>query len=1036
MKRQFSISLLLILFSFGLKAQEIQLDTLVNIEFEGITLKDALHQISQQYSIRFSYSDSKIPVDHIIHASYTFMRLDNILKDLLHTKEINYSIIENQIVLFPFNTKQSITVRGRIIDEQDGEPIPFANISISATNKGTSSNEDGEFEINLTKLPSELLVSHLSHEKKLLYVYNELQELEIRLMPSLITLEGITVRGKMNRNSNYKLVQKAFDKLSKSESEIKYGKAFYRQKSKREEKFTEIFELFYDVKYTADGIKDWAVQEGRYAFQNDNEYDIFLYNKNFTLLSRLFSIQQPDTESYLFPIHTEAKKLFNLELKEIIKFDQRFIAIISFFPKANVTIPAAKGELYIDVDTYQILKVKGTFTDASLDILRFNDPHSNWDNYQLDFQISFIDDNSGKLLMDFIQINHSFEYYFKKEHIGKIKSSSLLTFYEHYVPVKNKKLGGSINFSTSDMNVIDRIGYNADFWMQNPIVMRTPLEEKLILDFEQNESFGAVFINQNEEVVLLPDKKNNEQSRQIISSYESNNAEPASQCLFLRLDKLNYNHGDNLRFAAYILDRWTLKSFVPGSVLTLEIYDAKKQLRLYQKFDINEGTIYGEMNLSDALLPGTYHLNATTNIKDAKPFEKEFSIAYPLQKSTRSPLTYNDVDEQDLVMKFYPESGFILQGVKTKVVYAVHTEDGLPISSIWNFTDSLGTILQTTQSNQLGIGTFEISAERKHSYFLKTQNPGSTIKWMIPKAEKSGLSMKIGKERSKSIQVAVRQKYDTPKGIYLLSVAQGKVFNFQEKRLRESETTVDLPVQHLPGGMNTLIAMDQNGKVLCQRSFFVNPNKLNIQLKSASWKSKRSNRVEMEFQISDQNGLPQDAKLSAVCSAIQQAEFEQQDIRSHLFFNGNAALEKINLNLENDSILLLIDNLMIAFDENDFQHSDIALDKENHSRLALETNNQLEEPVMAEVTVSGNFTSTQSSKTKKTIKFNAKTDLEDQVYWVPSLDIDDRGIATLVYRIKNKTKKIHVDIQGISANGLLGSQNFTIDPHSIKAGIK
>lgn len=1032
MKRQFSISLLLILFSFGLKAQDVQLDTLVNLEFDGITLKQALHEISQQYSIRFSYSDSNIPVKHTIHASYTSANLGDILRDLLHSNEINYSIIENQIVLFPFDSNQSIAVRGIVIDKQDGAPVPFANISISGTYKGTSSNEDGEFEINLSKLPSELLVSHLTHEKKLLYVYNELQELEIMLTPSYITLEEVTIKAKRNLNSSYKLVQKAYNLLSKSESEIKYGKAFYRQKSQREEKYTEIFELFYDVKYNNNGIKDWAVQEGRYAFQNDNEYDIFLYNKNFTLLSRLFSIQQPDTENYLFPINTDVKKLFDLELKEIVKFDQRFIAVISYVPKSNVTIPAAKGELYIDIDTYQILKIKGTFTDASLDIIGFNDENSDWDNYQLDYQISFIDDYSDQLLMDYIRINHSFEYYFKKEHIGKINSSSLLTFYEHYVPVKNKKLGGAINFKTSDMKVIDRIGYNANFWMQNPIVMRTPLEEKLILDFDKNESFGAVFMNKNEEVVLLPDKKNNVQALQLISSYESNYTEPVSQCLFLRLDKNNYAKGDNLRFAAYVLDRWTLKSFVPGSVLTVEIYDDQNQLMLNKKFDIKDGNVYGEMNLSDALLPGKYHLKANTNIRSAQSFEREINIAFKALNSLRSPLAYNDVDEENLVVDFYPESGIILQGVNTKVVYAVHSKDGQPVSSNWQIVDSLGTVLQTTTSKQIGIGTFKIIAQSNHSYFLKAQNSKNKNKWMIPMAIKSGLSMRIDQERARSIRIELNQKPVLPKGIYLLSTAQGKVFCIQEKRMRGSETMMDVPIQHMPGGVNTLIAMDQGGNVLCQRSFFVNPNKLNIELQSVSWKSKRSNRVEMKFQISNQDGMPLDANLTAVCSATQQPGSERSDIRNHLFFSGNAALEKIDLNLENDSVLSLIDDLMIVFHENNYPDSLAVTDKKNDSSQAMAINNSLEEPVLAEVTVSGNFTSQKTSNSKKSVQLNNKPDSEDQVYWIPSLEIDDRGIATIVYRIKNKGEKIHVNIQGISSNGLIGSQNFRIDPHLIK----
>ena len=135
MKLVFSIWFLFTLLTFGLKAQEIKLDTLVDLEFEGISLKQALHKIAQQYNIRFSYSDSKIKADNIIHANYSSCTMDDMLRDMLHSHEINYSIIGNQIVLFPFHKNQQIAIHGKIIDEMTGLPIPFVHIAITGTSK-------------------------------------------------------------------------------------------------------------------------------------------------------------------------------------------------------------------------------------------------------------------------------------------------------------------------------------------------------------------------------------------------------------------------------------------------------------------------------------------------------------------------------------------------------------------------------------------------------------------------------------------------------------------------------------------------------------------------------------------------------------------------------------------------------------------------------------------------------------------------------------------------------------------------------------
>ena len=338
-----------------------------------------------------------------------------------------------------------------------------------------------------------MIISHLSHEKKLVYVYDDSEEVVVTLEPAETTLQEITITARGSKRSPYQIVKKAYDQLSKTRNNFRYGKAFYRQKSNREDKYTEIFEIFYDIKYSSNSIEDWAVQEGRYAFQTDDEYDIFLYNKNFTLLSRLFPVLQPATDSYIIPFNEEVKKLFDLELKNVLKFDDRFIGVIAYIPKTALDIPIASGELYIDLETYQVLKMKGTMTDEKLEIIGFTDSKSDWDNYKLDFEVSFIDDQSGQLLMDFIQIDHQFDYYYQDNHIGKIKTSSILSFYEHYTPAKSKKLGGTINFGLSDMDIIDGIGYNSAFWSKNPVVKRTPLEDELIRDFELNEALVLYF---------------------------------------------------------------------------------------------------------------------------------------------------------------------------------------------------------------------------------------------------------------------------------------------------------------------------------------------------------------------------------------------------------------------------------------------------------------------------------------------------------------------------------------------------------------
>ena len=246
-----------------MKAQEILVDSLVTMTFENIQHEEALNMLYTKYKVQFSYSDSNIEVNDTVNIRFNNMPVKDVLNSLFQNNRINYNFIGNQIVLSPFNPSQTITVKGRVFDKSTGLTVAFANIALARTNRGTTSNEESEFQLSLTKIPSELLVSHSAHEKTVAYVYDDSEELNFELMPSPTTLKDITISARKRGNFNYQLVKKAYKLLKKTRPKMKFGKVFYRQKLNRENEYVGIFEIFYDIKYSKNGIEDWAVQEGQ-----------------------------------------------------------------------------------------------------------------------------------------------------------------------------------------------------------------------------------------------------------------------------------------------------------------------------------------------------------------------------------------------------------------------------------------------------------------------------------------------------------------------------------------------------------------------------------------------------------------------------------------------------------------------------------------------------------------------------------------------------------------------------------------------------
>ncbi|MDZ7604928.1 MAG: hypothetical protein U5K79_04920 [Cyclobacteriaceae bacterium] len=833
-------------------------------------------------------------------------------------------------------------------------------------------------------------------------------------------LKELTVKGRRDKNAYYQLLKNARELITEKRDEWLFGKAFYRQKSERQDRFTEIFEMFYDVKYTRNGIADWALQEGRYAFQNKDEYDVFLYNKNFTLLSRMFSLLQPATESYLLPFHPDAREIFELSLSEIIEYEGRHIAVINYVPHTSVDKPAARGQIYIDFETSEVFKMTGKFTDGSMNIIGFSDSESSWDNYELSFDISFGEHDSGGLKLDYIRVDHNFNYYYKKDFIGKIHTSSFLSFYEHYVPATAKKLGGPVDFKTSDTQTIDRIGYNREFWLQNPIVKRTPLEEKLILDFDKNQAFGMVFLNQEEQVILLPDRKNSEKARKIIEGYEQASDKSPQHRIYLQLDKTRYQPTDKIRFAGYIMDPWTLRPSVTGSVLNIWVSDNSESIVAKKSYDVNHGVSYGELDLT-ASRPGVYMICANLNTDTTCLFRRQ--IAVLPGETNIGPA--DPVTETAIVTKMVaaPEGGLLMADTRVKVIIAGYNDEDEIVPAAWVVTDDSGTQVSLLNSEPDGLEELIFVPQSGKSYYLQQNGIANATRRPLPPVVSEGISLAVTERDRNSLRMEIHQKPAFPREVFILSASAGKVFSVYEKKLTGITTTVDLPTQHLPSGINDLVLLDARGTILAYRQIFVEPASLNIEYISGVWKSRKNHKLELTFRVTNMTGEPNRANLSAVCS--QDSDNVYSEMTTGLLLANSRIPSSLLQHIPQGKLVEVADKLLVLNREfnqkknttsptpHDLPHEDLVL----------------EDKIIAEVSVSA--ISDKPLQRMNKGNENHKMSMDHETIWLPKLLISQDGIAVLDMQA-NPGSALVISIQGLSHYGEIADFREVIHLDSLK----
>ena len=89
-----------------------------------------------------------------------------------------------------FSTGQTTAIKGQLKDAYSNEAIPFANIIIYNTNTGTTSDENGQFELtNLTPGFVQLQISSLGYKTK---ITEQIMVTKNRTIPVSVELEPTT----------------------------------------------------------------------------------------------------------------------------------------------------------------------------------------------------------------------------------------------------------------------------------------------------------------------------------------------------------------------------------------------------------------------------------------------------------------------------------------------------------------------------------------------------------------------------------------------------------------------------------------------------------------------------------------------------------------------------------------------------------------------------------------------------------------------------------------------------------------------------
>lgn len=769
-------------------------------------------------------------------------------------------------IVFSVGHAQNIEISGKVIDAESKKRIAFANIALKEIYKGTASNALGEFSFKVDSLPVILLITHLSFEPLEILV-EDTTPLIIELNPGKLLMDELVIKGKGNSEFAYNLVNKAFHKINNHFGNNQYGKAFYRQISKNGDDYSELYEIFYDTKYSSNGVEDWAVQEGRYALKLSTA-DSFIYNKNFTLMVRLLTIVQPKTEDLVMPVSASVREEFFLTTERIMSVDNRKVAQISFVKKENVTIPAMEGELWIDVESYEVLKLIGTIANDKLKFISLKGKSGSWKDYKVTCEIAFKKtDGDKKLALDYMLLGQNFDYYVDGVFANKLETRSFFSYYEYYTPPKRKKLGGRLlRFNQRDSDILDNIGYNQLFWDENIIVKRTPIEAEVITSFEAERAFGSIYINNKNQIVLEDYELDNDPFIVHVKQHLKNFDLPGSrEKVYVHHDKPFYLSGDKLWFSSYLVNMATNIPTDHSDVLHVNLVSPEGKQVISKSFHIENGMSHGQLEIPKDLASGEYWLEGYTDWMknfDRKQFYlEELEI---ISASTDQYVLNKRLKDSVNILKLYPEGGTMIDGIPVQLGYTAKNKFGESVNIRGRLLNQEGRMVSNLKNEYPGLGSVFVLPKSETKYrVLIMSDEFQEVE--VPDVKNAGYSVMVNNLKPHSIDISVRGTMKLEgKKFYILVISNGILFDRRIGILTRGLFKAEIPKPNLPNGITQILLVDEHGKLQCKRLVFLNqPEEATAKYYFAKKEFKARERVDIVLELNDENGKPlNNAKIS------------------------------------------------------------------------------------------------------------------------------------------------------------------------------
>ncbi|MBE0679147.1 MAG: hypothetical protein IH592_10330, partial [Bacteroidales bacterium] len=298
--------------------------------------------------------------------------------------------------------------------------------------------------------------------------------------------------------------------------------------------------------------------------------------------------------------------------------------------------------------------------------------------------------------------------------------------------------------------------------------------------------------------------------------------------LWLQTDRETYVAGETVRIKAYLFSLPGLRFAGKDSYAYVELLDYYNNPVAQITLSVEEGTGVSQLHLPDSLVTGSYLLRAYTSVmKNFLPygcFMKKITVANPFRNNFLDFCSWlKFTDEPPYEVRFFPESGSLINGLLTTVGISTVNRYGYPVKCNGSLTNTRDELITEISVDSTGIASFEFVPQKGESYFFKPS--GTDRKYELPRAADAGFGIRVSGPFREALTILLRERNSDGRGHarggIVLIQSRGRIVFSRNLPSWSEEYEVSVPVSQLEAGINNVAIFDDNGNFLAERYIFI-----------------------------------------------------------------------------------------------------------------------------------------------------------------------------------------------------------------------